>query len=147
MFRFLGLDKGDMWKKSIKMLEYKYGYNEAHVAVLVSIVDQKMYVIAGNEIKRIFLVSTSRYGYSSRKIEDKTTPLGVFKIDALSRDWIKIQGVEGKLLSKTLLIRPTEDDAILGKRETEGSDILLSVKDYEVLCSFVKNNTIVNIQL
>ena len=41
MFRFLNLDKGNGWKKSLKALESKFGLKENDKAIIVSIVDQK----------------------------------------------------------------------------------------------------------
>ena len=89
MFRFLSLDKGNAWKKSLKALESKFGLKENDKAIIISIVDQKLYYIKNRELVRTYGVSTSKYGMGSKENSNKT-PLGVHRICGKIGDDVKI---------------------------------------------------------
>jgi len=89
MFKFLSLDKGSAWKKPLRVLQSKFGLEENGKAIIVSIVDQKLYYIKNNELVRTYGISSSKYGMGSKEDSNKT-PLGVHRIHEKIGDGAKI---------------------------------------------------------
>jgi len=89
MFRFLSLDKGNGWKKSLKALESQFGLKENDKAIIVSIVDQKLYYIKNRELVRTYGISSSKYGMGYEENSNKT-PLGVHRVYGKIGDGAKI---------------------------------------------------------
>ena len=89
MFRFLSLDKGNAWKKSLRALESKFGLEENAKAIIISIVDQKLYYIKNRELVRTYGISSSKYGMGSKENSNKT-PLGVHRVYGKIGDGAKI---------------------------------------------------------
>ena len=110
MFKFSGLDKGNAWKKSIKMLESKFNLKDGQEAIIVSVVDQKLYFIHGGELRRIYPISTSKYGMGS-ECESKKTPLGVHRICEKIGDGAEIMTIfKNKVNTEELAVLNGETD-------------------------------------
>ena len=63
------------WKKSLRKLQVQFGLKADQFVILVSISKQKLYLIKGGKVVKIYLVSTSKYGIGNEEGSNKT-PLG-----------------------------------------------------------------------
>ncbi len=67
------------WKKSLRKLQVQFGLKADQFVILVSISKQKLYLIKGGKVVKIYLVSTSKYGIGNEEGSNKT-PLGTHHI-------------------------------------------------------------------
>lgn len=65
---------GKKLERSIKKLRRRFGLKPAELAIIVVISEQKMYLMKGEEVEKIYPISTSKYGIGSRARSNKTPP-------------------------------------------------------------------------
>ncbi len=62
------------WKAAVEKLRTESHLKPDELVIVVSISEQKLYLIKGEEIVKTYLVSTSRYGIGSKAGSNKTPP-------------------------------------------------------------------------
>ena len=67
------------WEEALQKLEVKFGLASDEYAVIVSIPEQELRLVKGEEIVRLYMVSTSKKGTGNRAGSNKT-PLGTHRI-------------------------------------------------------------------
>ncbi len=64
---------------SIEKLQSQFGLTSSQFAIIISILNQKLYLVKGNEIVRAYSISSSKYGIGN-KAGSNRTPLGTHRI-------------------------------------------------------------------
>lgn len=67
------------WKKSLKKLQVQFGLKPGQFVILVSVSKQKLYLIKGEKLVKVYVISTSKYGIGNEEGSNKT-PLGTHRI-------------------------------------------------------------------
>ncbi len=72
-------EKPPTWKKSLEKLRARFGLKHDQFMILVSISKQRLYLIKGERLVKVYVISTSKYGIGSKEGSNKT-PLGTHRI-------------------------------------------------------------------
>ena len=99
------------WKESLEKLRSRFGLRPDEPAVIVDISEQKLYLIQGEEERKTYPVSTSRYGAGSKEKSHKT-PMGAHRIVEKMGAGAKIGAVfrEGIELGRVAAIHVDDTD-------------------------------------
>jgi len=79
-------------KESLRKLIEEYGYGPEDRCVVVVISSQRLYLLEGSQVQRVYAVSTSKFGVGNEANSNKT-PLGVHRIEERYGDGARLGAI------------------------------------------------------